>query len=66
MENASMSISSHFRRWQPVRYAGRDRQRRLDNPETEQYTCTISQRTPATPDQAEKTAAAYSVCHRTV
>ncbi|AHM55315.1 DUF3458 domain-containing protein [Escherichia coli] len=24
------------------------------NPETEQYTLTISQRTPATPDQAEK------------
>ncbi len=33
---------------QPVRYTDCDRQRRY-NPETEQYTLTISQRTPATP-----------------
>ncbi len=46
--------SSHFRRWYsqsgtPVVTVKDDY-----NPETEQYTLTISQRTPATPDQAEK------------
>lgn len=48
-----MSIS-HFRRW--YSQSGTPSQTVKDdyNPETEQYTLTISQRTPATPDQAEK------------
>ncbi len=45
-----MSISPIPPLVQPVRHAGCDRQRRLQS-ETEQYTLTISQRTPATPDQ---------------
>lgn len=54
MEDASNVDLSHFRRWYsqsgtPVVTVKDDY-----NPETEQYTLTISQRTPATPDQAEK------------
>lgn len=53
MEDASNVDLSHFRRWYsqsgtPVVTVKDDY-----NPETEQYTLTISQRTPATPDQAE-------------
>src|SRR5699024_1210434 len=54
MGDASNVDLSHFRRWYsqtgtPVGTVKDDY-----NPETEQYTLTISQRTPATPDQAEK------------
>ena len=54
MEDASNVDLSHFRRWYsqsgtPIVTVKDDY-----NPETEQYTLTISQRTPATPDQAEK------------
>ncbi len=53
MEDASNVDLSHFRCWYsqsgtPVVTVKDDY-----NPETEQYTLTISQRTPATPDQAE-------------
>ena len=65
MEDASNVDLSHFRRWYsqsgtPVVTVKDDY-----NPETEQYTLTISQRTPATPDQAENNRC-ISVCHRTV
>ncbi len=54
MEDASNVDLSHFRRWYsqsgtPVLSVQDDY-----NPETEQYTLTISQHTPATQDQAEK------------
>ncbi|EKQ0441227.1 aminopeptidase N [Salmonella enterica] len=54
MEDASNVDLSHFRRWYsqsgtPIVTVKDDY-----NPETEQYTLTISQRTPATADQAEK------------
>ncbi len=39
---------------QPVRHADCDRQRRLQSGNRAGCTLTISQRTPATPDQAEK------------
>lgn len=54
MEDASNIDLSHFRRWYsqsgtPVVSVHDDH-----NPETEQYTLTLSQRTPVTPDQPQK------------
>lgn len=54
MEDASNVDLSHFRRWYSQSGTPIVTVRDDYNPATEQYTLTISQRTPATPDQAEK------------
>ena len=54
MEDASNVDLSHFRRWYSQSGTPILTVRDDYNPSTEQYTLTISQRTPATPDQAEK------------
>ncbi|WP_313486613.1 aminopeptidase N [Pseudescherichia sp.] len=54
MEDASNVDLSHFRRWYSQSGTPIVSVRDDYNPETEQYTLTISQRTPPTPDQEEK------------
>ena len=54
MEDASNVDLSHFRRWYSQSGTPILSVRDDYNPETEQYTLTISQRTPPTPDQEEK------------
>ena len=54
MEDASNVDLSHFRRWYSQSGTPIVSVRDDYNPATEQYTLTISQRTPATPDQPEK------------
>ncbi|HFZ8995268.1 TPA: aminopeptidase N [Citrobacter freundii] len=54
MEDASNIDLSHFRRWYSQSGTPVVTVRDDYNPETEQYTLHISQRTPATQDQAEK------------
>ncbi len=54
MEDASNVDLSHFRRWYSQSGTPILSVRDDYNPETEQYTLTVSQRTPPTPDQEEK------------